>query len=62
MQIADQLPVNVMAPDLCGRFSGRVVRGVNTRVPTPAWMVERLACCGQRSVSPLVWTTVPRWW
>ena len=54
VQIADQLPVNVMAPDLCGRFSGRVVRGVNTRVSTPAWMVDRLARCGQRSVSPLV--------
>jgi phenylalanyl-tRNA synthetase beta chain len=54
VQIADRLSVDVMAPDLCGRFSGRVVRGVNTRVPTPAWMVDRLARCGQRSVSPLV--------
>lgn len=52
---ADQrLPVRIEAPDLCGRFSGRVVRGVDTRVSTPAWMVERLARCGQRSVSPLV--------
>jgi phenylalanyl-tRNA synthetase beta chain len=50
----DRLPVRVLAPDLCGRFSGRVVRGVNTRAATPAWMVERLARCGQRSVSPLV--------
>ncbi|MFT5934894.1 MAG: phenylalanyl-tRNA synthetase beta chain, partial [Hydrogenophaga sp.] len=54
VQITDRLPVDVMAPDLCGRFSGRVVRGVNTRVPTPAWIVDRLARCGQRSVSPLV--------
>jgi phenylalanyl-tRNA synthetase beta chain len=50
----DVLPVNVQAPDLCGRFSGRIVRGVNTAAQTPAWMVERLARCGQRSVSPLV--------
>lgn len=50
----DKLPVRVDAPDLCGRFSGRVVRGVNTQAQTPAWMVERLARCGQRSVSPLV--------
>ncbi len=50
----DQLPVKVSAPDLCGRFSGRVVRGVNTQAQTPAWMVDRLARCGQRSVSPLV--------
>lgn len=52
--LADRLPVRVDAADLCGRFSGRVVRGVNTQVQTPAWMVERLARCGQRSVSPLV--------
>ena len=51
---ADRLPVEVQAPDLCGRFSGRIVRDVNTRAATPAWMVERLARCGQRSVSVLV--------
>ena len=50
----DRLPVKVSAPDLCGRFSGRVVRNVNTRAATPAWMVERLARCGQRSVTALV--------
>lgn len=48
------LPVRVLAPDLCGRFSGRIVRGVDPRAQTPSWMVERLARCGQRSVSPLV--------
>ena len=51
---ADRLPVTVEAPDLCGRFSGRIVRNVNTRAKTPAWMVERLARCGQRSVTALV--------
>ncbi|MBT9463459.1 phenylalanine--tRNA ligase subunit beta [Hydrogenophaga sp.] len=54
VSLHDRLPVTVSAPDLCGRFTGRVVRGVNTRAATPAWMVERLARCGQRSVSPLV--------
>jgi phenylalanyl-tRNA synthetase beta chain len=49
-----RLPVRVEAPDLCGRFSGRVVRGVDTKAKTPAWMVDRLARCGQRSVSALV--------
>ena len=53
-QIADQLAVKVEATDLCGRFSGRVVKGVNTQAQTPQWMVDRLARCGQRSVSPLV--------
>ena len=50
----DKLPVKIDATDLCGRFSGRIVRNVNTQVKTPQWMVDRLARCGQRSVSPLV--------
>ncbi|MBX9936866.1 MAG: phenylalanine--tRNA ligase subunit beta [Burkholderiaceae bacterium] len=54
VSIPDQLPVSVQAPDLCGRFSGRIVRNVNTRAQTPQWMVDKLARCGQRSVSPLV--------
>ncbi len=53
-QISDKLAVKVQAADLCGRFSGRVVKGVNTQAQTPQWMVDRLARCGQRSVSPLV--------
>ena len=53
-QTSDKLAVQVQAPDLCGRFSGRVVKGVNTKAQTPQWMVDRLARCGQRSVSPLV--------
>jgi phenylalanyl-tRNA synthetase beta chain len=48
------LPVRITAPDLCGRFSGRVIRHINPLAETPRWMVERLARCGQRSVSPLV--------
>jgi phenylalanyl-tRNA synthetase beta chain len=50
----DVLSVKVSAPDLCGRFSGRVIRGVNPKAATPAWMVDRLARCGQRSVTALV--------
>ena len=53
-QVQDKLAVKVDATDLCGRFSGRVVKGVNPKAQTPAWMVDRLARCGQRSVSPLV--------
>ncbi|HKW82695.1 MAG TPA: phenylalanine--tRNA ligase subunit beta, partial [Burkholderiaceae bacterium] len=50
----DVLPVKVEASDLCGRFSGRIIRNVNTKAITPAWMVDRLARCGQRSVTALV--------
>ncbi|RKP50631.1 phenylalanine--tRNA ligase subunit beta [Trinickia fusca] len=50
----ETLPVKVAAPELCGRFSGRVIRGVNARAQTPHWMVERLERAGQRSISALV--------
>jgi phenylalanyl-tRNA synthetase beta chain len=53
-KLDDRLAVSIEAPDLCGRFAGRVIRGVNPQAKTPAWMVERLARCGQRSVSALV--------
>jgi phenylalanyl-tRNA synthetase beta chain len=51
---SETLAVKVSAPELCGRFSGRIVRNINTRASTPQWMVERLARCGQRSVTALV--------
>ncbi|MFM7330613.1 MAG: phenylalanine--tRNA ligase subunit beta [Brachymonas sp.] len=50
----DKLAVKISAPDLCGRFSGRIVRDVDTKAKTPQWMVDRLAACGQRSVTALV--------
>jgi phenylalanyl-tRNA synthetase beta chain len=52
--IADKLPVKISAPDLCGRFSGRVIRGLNARANTPDWMKQRLERSGQRSISALV--------
>src|SRR5688572_10711880 len=52
--IRDVLTVRIEAPDLCGRFSGRVVRGVNARAATPEWMRRRLERSGQRPISALV--------
>ena len=52
--ITDRRSVSIQADDLCGRFSGRVVRGVNARAPTPDWMRARLEQAGQRSISVLV--------
>jgi phenylalanyl-tRNA synthetase beta chain len=50
----EKLPVKVSAPDLCGRFSGRVIRGLNARAQTPDWMKRRLERSGQRPISALV--------
>ena len=52
--IADKLKVAVESTDLCGRFAGRVIRGVNPKAKTPDWIVQRLSRAGQRSISPLV--------
>ena len=53
-RIAETLAVRIDAPDLCGRFSGRVVRGVNARAATPEWIRRRLERAGQRPISALV--------
>jgi phenylalanyl-tRNA synthetase beta chain len=50
----DVVPVTILAPELCGRFSGRLIKGLDASVKTPTWMVDRLARCGQRSVNALV--------
>ncbi len=50
----ERLPVRVLSPDLCGRFSGRVIRGVDPAAPTPDWMKRRLERAGQRSIAALV--------
>jgi len=52
--IADVLPVTISAPDLCGRFTGRIIRGLNAKAATPAWMKQRLERSGQRPISALV--------
>ena len=46
--------VHIEAPDLCGRFTGRVIRGLNAKAATPQWMKDRLERSGQRSISALV--------
>ncbi|HEY0083044.1 MAG TPA: phenylalanine--tRNA ligase beta subunit-related protein, partial [Pyrinomonadaceae bacterium] len=42
--------VEVQAPDLCPRFTARVVRGVRI-APSPAWLVARLQAVRQVSIN-----------
>src|SRR6185295_19185358 len=46
--------VRITAAEGCGRFAGRVIRGVNAAAPTPSWMRQRLERAGQRPISALV--------
>ena len=50
----DTRAVVLDAPDACPRYCGRIVRGVDARTPTPAWIKERIERCGVRSISVLV--------
>jgi phenylalanyl-tRNA synthetase beta chain len=45
--------VDVEAPDLCARYTARVVRGVKVQ-PSPEWLRQRLEALGQSSVNNVV--------
>jgi len=49
-----KLPINLLAPEACPRYIGRVIEDVNVAAPTPIWMRERLRRCGIRSISVIV--------
>lgn len=52
--IADQRAVVLDAPEACPLYFGRVLTGVDAKVPTPEWMKRRLERSGIRSISALV--------
>ncbi|MFH1736064.1 MAG: phenylalanine--tRNA ligase subunit beta [bacterium] len=45
--------VEIEEPDLCPRYSARVIQGVKVG-PSPAWMVKRLEAVGLRSINNVV--------
>ncbi|MBD9427753.1 phenylalanine--tRNA ligase subunit beta [Pseudomonas sp. PDM15] len=47
-------PVEVLAPEACPRYLGRVVRNVDLSKSTPLWMVERLRRSDIRSIDAAV--------
>jgi len=54
VDIEDSFAVTVSATQACPRYTGRVVRDVNTQATTPLWMVEKLRRAGIRSLGPCV--------
>ncbi len=48
--VTDAASVVLEAPELCPRYTARVIRGVKVG-PSPQWLVARLAALGQRSVN-----------
>ena len=49
-QPGEAFPVRIEAPDLCGRFTARVIRGVTVR-PATGQMAEYFAALGQKPIS-----------
>src|SRR5579863_6158936 len=45
--------VEIESPDLCGRFTARVLRGVKVQ-PSPDWLRKRLEALGQASINNIV--------
>ena len=50
----DVRPVELLAPQACPRYLGRVIRNVDLSRPTPLWMVERLRRSDIRSIDAVV--------
>ncbi|HWT87365.1 MAG TPA: phenylalanine--tRNA ligase subunit beta [Candidatus Angelobacter sp.] len=49
----DAIKVGIQSPELCGRFTARVIRNVKIQ-PSPKWLKERLEASGVASISNVV--------
>ena len=52
--IDDALEINLVAPEACPRYLGRIIKNINVDAKTPLWMVEKLRRSGVRSIDPVV--------
>jgi phenylalanyl-tRNA synthetase beta chain len=50
---SDAVSVKIAAPELCGRFTARVIRGVKIQ-PSPSWLKDRLEAAGVASINNVV--------
>ena len=49
----DTVRVEIQAPELCGRFTARVIRGAKIQ-PSPKWLKDRLEASGVASINNVV--------
>lgn len=52
-KIASATRVEIESPDLCGRYTASVLRGVKVQ-PSPDWLRQRLEAIGQNSINNVV--------
>src|SRR6266481_3609618 len=50
---SDAVKVEIQSPELCGRFTARVIRNVRIQ-PSPKWLKDRLEASGVASISNVV--------
>jgi phenylalanyl-tRNA synthetase beta chain len=53
LQASDAVKVEIQAPELCGRFTARVIRNVKIQ-PSPKWLKDRLEASGVAIISNVV--------
>jgi phenylalanyl-tRNA synthetase beta chain len=51
--VSEFASVEILEPDLCGRYTARIIEGVKVG-PSPDWLVSRLEAVGLRSVNNVV--------
>ncbi len=51
--VADKVTVTIDDPEMCPRYTARLIRNVKIG-PSPAWLAERVAASGARSISNIV--------
>ena len=53
MKASDAVKVEIQSPELCGRYTARVIRGAKIQ-PSPKWLKERLEASGVASINNVV--------
>ncbi len=52
--LPDKLNITLSAPDMCPRYTGLIIRGVDSAARTPDYIVRRLERSGIRAISAIV--------